>query len=167
MKYTRLNYPRLNYPRLNYPGLNYPGLFVVLLSAALISACGTKYSLPAQTPAEPVEQPDEPVVLQRQVINPTTREAPVRRLPAVVALRDQAAIASTANDHSRAIGILERALRISPNDPQTFYDLAASHLALQQPQQALQLARRAIGLNPTPRQRQAIEDLISRSEAML
>lgn len=120
-------------------------------------------------PAPAIEQP-KTVEPARPTIEPTATvppPQPVQSLPAAVALRDQAASATAANDHRRAIGLLERALRVSPNDPQTFYDLASSHLAMKQPQQALQLARRGLTLNPTNAQREALQQLATRSEAML
>jgi len=125
------------------------------------------------TPDNPVI---EPVVIQQPRIEPevdiaTTATTPrvevVQSLPAVAALREQATIASTASDHARAIGLLERALRIAPGDPQTFYDLASNHLALKQPQQAMQLARRGLTLNPNNNQRDALQELVTRSQSML
>jgi len=155
---------------------------VLILPLLLATACGTKYATPRPPVAQPVdnfpapEPVTEPQVVQQPAIEPdvdiaTTatveRQPTVQSLPAAIALRDQAAIATLARDHSRAIGLLERALRISPDDPQTFYDLATNHLALQQPQQAQQLARRGLTLNPTNSQRDALQNLISRSQAAL
>ncbi len=145
----------------------------LLLPALLLTACGTRYSTMPRIEQEPpvqVIEPPAPVEPVRPSIEPTATVPPVeplQSLPAVVALRDQAARATAANDHSRAIGLLERALRVSPDDPQTFYDLANSHLALKQPEQALQLARRGLSLNPTSTQRDSLEQLAARSEAML
>ena len=147
----------------------------VVIPCLILTACGTKYSS-----TKPVSKPDIPVIKTpttvtpseppTPVIEPTTSVPPdetVQSLPAAIALRDQASIATTAKDYPRAIGLLERALRISPDDPQTFYALAQNHLAMQQPQQALQLARRGLTLNPTNAQRQALETLASQSEAAL
>ncbi len=91
----------------------------------------------------------------------------VRSLPAAIALRDQAANATAADNHSRALGLLERALRISPDDPLTFQALAQSHLAMNQPGQALQLARRGLSLNPTNAQRDSLMALVEKCQAML
>lgn len=150
--------------------MNHKNLLPLVLPCLLLSACGTKYSTgPAtQIEVEPVEpQPVEPA---RPQIRPTTSAPPtqaVQSLPAAVSLRQQAEVATSANDHQRAIGLLERALRISPNDPQTFYNLALNYLAMNQAQQALQLARRGLTLNPTVDQRRALQALADRSEAML
>lgn len=141
-----------------------------------VSACGPRYITDAPTPEtlppllngeQPTPSEPEPL---RPIIEPTATlppPLPTQSLPAAVALRDQAKVATTANDYSRAIGLLERALRISPDDPQTFYDLASNLLAMNQPQEALQLARRGLSLNPTAVQRSELEQLVSRSQAMM
>ena len=105
-----------------------------------------------------------------QVIRPTTvttPDEPARSLPAAIALRAQASQAADANNHSRAIGLLERAIRISPQDPVNFEALAKSHLAMNQPGQALQLVRRALSLNPTDSQRTSLTALAEKCQAML
>ncbi len=155
--------------------MNFKQIFALLVTALLLAGCGTKYTVDRPEPSPPVRdtetpEPVEPVKPARPQITPTTIKPPaeaIQSLPAAVALRDQAEVATSANDHARAIGLLERALRISPNDPQTFYELALNHLAMQQPQQALQLARRGLTLNPTTLQRQALERLTARSQSML
>ena len=151
--------------------------FVLGLTVLSLSACGARVTRSTTAPApQPVERTVQttPEATTRapepQLIEPTTSLPPeqaVQSLPAAIALRDQASIAANANDYSRAIGLLERALRISPDDPQTFYDLALNHLSLQQPQQALQLARRGLSLNPTNKQKDALDILVARGEAML
>lgn len=151
--------------------MTYKNISALLLLCVFLTACGTKFSTPPRIEDRPVvvEQP-KPAEPARPTIEPTATvppPQPVQSLPAAVALRDQAANAAAANDHRRAIGLLERALRVSPNDPQTFYDLASSHLAMKQPQQALQLARRGLTLNPTNAQREALQRLATQSEAML
>ena len=151
-------------------------LMALMLPALLLTSCGTKFSTPPNIEQKPPVQviepppPPPPVEPTRPTIEPTATvppPKPIQSLPAAVALRNQAASATAAKDHSRAIGLLERALRVSPNDPQTFYDLANNHLALKQPQQALQLARRGLSLNPTNSQRDSLEELVARSQAML
>ncbi len=146
-----------------------------------LAGCGTKYAQPPQTQSPPAQVPttlpEEPVLLPTlppatppEVIRPTTiittpNEA-ARSLPAAIALRDQASRAAAADNHSRAIGLLERAIRISPQDPLTFEALAESHLALDQPGTALQLARRALSLNPTAAQRESLTLLAEKSQAL-
>jgi len=106
----------------------------------------------------------------RPAIEPTVADLPdisVQSSPAVIELRNQATIATRASDHTRAIGLLERALRIQPNDPQTYHDLAVNHLALDRPQQALQLARKGLRLSPNQVQFDALNDIVDRSEPMM
>ena len=163
----------MNSKNISAPQLSRIALASLFLPAFLLTACGTKYAtkpIIEQEPPVQVIEPPAPVEPARPSIEPTATVPPIeplQSLPAVVALRDQAARATAAKDHSRAIGLLERALRVSPDDPQTFYDLANNHLALKQPEQALQLARRGLSLNPTNTQRGSLEQLIARSEAML
>ncbi len=143
-----------------------------------VTACASKYVTEPPTVADrpPLlsgdpQPPIEPALNTpgRSSIEPATLppRIPAPTLPAAVNLRDQAANASAAGDHTRAVGLLERALRISPEDAQTYHDLASNHLAMNQPQQALQLARRGLTLNPTNPQRSALEQLVSRSQASL
>ena len=154
---------------------------LVLAITVLLSACGTKYSTTSRTQAPsarvPVIIPETPAPATTlpepptpQVIRPTTMTPPsdpVRSLPAALALRDQASGAAEAGNHSRAIGLLERAIRISPQDPLTFQALAENHLAMNRPGQALQLVRRGLSLNPTTSQRETLELLAEKCRASL
>jgi len=151
-------------------------LTAMVLPALLLTGCGSKFSTQRSvekgTPVQVIEPPAPPAPVEpaRPAIEPTATvppSEPLRSLPAAISLRDQAARASAANDHSRAIGLLLRALRVSPDDPQTYYDLASSHLKLNQPREALQIARRGLSLNPTNTQRESLERLVARSEATL
>lgn len=164
---------RKKYPA---PMLPHKILTAMVLPALLLTGCGSKFStqrsVEKETPVQVIEPPAPPAPVEpaRPAIEPTATvppSEPLRSLPAAISLRDQAARASAANDHSRAIGLLLRALRVSPDDPQTFYDLASSHLKLNQPQEALQIARRGLSLNPTNTQRESLERLVARSEATL
>jgi len=144
-----------------------------VLPAFVLTGCGTKFSTQRGIEEDPpvqIIEPQEPAAPTRPAIEPTATvppSEPIQSLPAVTDLRDQAARAAAASDHSRAIGLLLRALRVSPNDPQTYYELASNHLALNQPQQALQIARRGLSFNPTDSQRESLERLVARSEATL
>ena len=161
------------------PGLQIIRTSLVILCALSLAACGTKYSRsPSATerPA-PVVQPantqlpdpaptDQTVpVIRPTATNPAVDE--VRSLPAAVALREQATSASAQSNHLRAIGLLERAIRISPQDPQTFQDLAKNHLAMNQPAQALELVQRALSLNPSAKQQISLQALAEQCRAML
>jgi len=137
-----------------------------------LSACATQYSSDrdgwSRQPAH--QQTTEPVIEepQRPIILPTATTAPaepIRSLPAAISLREQAANASATGDHQKAIGLLERALRISPQDPDTFIALAQNNLAMNQPQQAMQLARRGMSTNPTETQRRSLQGIVDRAQA--
>ncbi len=149
---------------------------LALASYILISGCGVKYSTggvptassprPAPTeqapPAAPVPEPVAPAI---RPDSPTVSTA--RSLPAAVALRDQAASATEASNYSRAIGLLERAIRVSPRDPATYQALAENHLALNQPAQALQIVRRALVLDPDAQQYEKLIELEQQCMALL
>ena len=165
----------------NDTGIRSASLSLVVVFTILLSACGTKYSSTSRTPIPtdpaPVIVPDAPATSSRQpappepqIIRPTTIAPPAdqaRSLPAALALRDQASSAAETGNHARAIGLLERAIRISPQDPLTFQALAQSHLAMNRPGQALQLVRRGLSLNPTPSQRESLELLAEKCRAQL
>ena len=135
-----------------------------------LSGCASQYSSDRRQ-QQPTAQPAiDPVIEEpaRPVILPTTTTAPsepVRSLPAAKALRDQATNASESGQHQKAIGLLERALRISPQDPETFIALAQNNIAMEQPQQAMQLARRGLSLNPTQQQRQSLQRIVDQAQA--
>ena len=157
-------------------------LKVIVVTATLgvsLTACGTKFSssrAPVPNP-QPVQQPQitqpapipptqEPVApMIRPTKKPDAEQA--RSLPAALSLRSQARNAAEDGNHTRAIGLLERAIRISPTDPATFQALAESHLAMNRPHQALEMIKRALNLNPTIDQRLALEALAARSQAQL
>lgn len=145
----------------------------VLTACCTLAACATQYSadreaLRQQSTQQPVtepvvEEPPRPVILPSTT---TTPAEPVRSLPAATALRDRASLAAEAGEHQKAIGLLERALRISPQDPQTYIALASNNLAMNQSQQAMQLARRGLSLNPTDAQRQSLQNIVDQAQAL-
>jgi len=147
-------------------------LTVVVITVALLGACTTGPSKSRKRPQpEPVRKPPEIVQPTRPVIRPTESRLPEvtvqRSSPAVIELRKQAALATRANDQRRAIGLLERALRIQPDDPQTYHDLAFNHLSLNRPQQAMQLARKGLRLSPSQSQRDALIGILNQSESIV
>ena len=156
------------------------GLGILLLGH--LSGCANPISRPAldrpsvisRSPSTPppavADEQQSELPPATQIIRPTISTAedqPARSLPAAIALRDQAGKTAKDGDHRRAIVLLERAVRISPDDPLTFKALAENHLALSQPREALQLARRGLSLNPTAAQGDELRALVSRCEAML
>ncbi len=61
-----------------------------------------------------------------------------------LALQDEAQRAATAGDPTKAIQILERAIRIEPTRPELWLELARAHLQNGNPAQAEQFARKAL-----------------------
>ncbi len=97
----------------------------------------------------------------------------VNRLPqqkqqsAAAGLRSQARAAVADGDSEKAIRYLERALRIAPREAQTYYDFANVRLNQQRPAEALQLARRGLGMRPDLSLRNDLEQLVQISNARL
>lgn len=97
----------------------------------------------------------------------------VNRLPqqkqqsAAASLRSQARAAVADGDNDRAIRYLERALRIAPREAQTYYDFANVRLKQQRPEEALQLARRGLGMHPGLSLRNDLEQLVQLSNERL
>ena len=153
----------------------------VLFVSITLAACGTKYAGTNRSGTLPSAQtriPTSPAPDSAESTAPTTVSSEIRptsvpdqstprSLPAAIALREQAIQAASQQNHIRAIGLLERAIRISPDDPETFRALAESHLAENRPQQALELTRRALALNPSPTQQITLAQLEQRCLAGL
>jgi tetratricopeptide (TPR) repeat protein len=111
------------------------------------------------------EEPEERVAI-------ATPES-IDRLPqrkqqsAAASLRNQARAAVADGDNDKAIRYLERALRIAPRDAQTYYDFANVRLKQQRPEEALQLARRGLGMHPDLSLRNDLEQLVQLSNERL
>jgi tetratricopeptide (TPR) repeat protein len=71
---------------------------------------------------------------------------PPARSAAVVSLQSQAATERSAGDYERSAATLERAIRIAPQDPSLWLDLALARLAQARPDVAEGLALRAAAL---------------------
>ncbi len=142
---------------------------VVTLSVlATLSACAVvpyeqasrqQTSAPEQSPR--VEEPEAALIVPQQ----PERDVRVEKsapssLPAAKRMRQLASAEGDKGDYQRAVALLERALRISPRDPETYYELARNHLLLDNPEQALQLAQRGLSLNPSASQRTRLDRLI-------
>ncbi len=131
----------------------YLGRYLALaLIATIISSCGVDYS-PASfpperyppTPLPPIGQPPTAPALpepsQQPAPPPTAQTQPASNL-LLASAREQ----MQAGQPSRAAATLERALRIAPNDPYLWHELAQIRLAAGEWQQAIQLANKSRGL---------------------
>ncbi len=111
-------------------------LLVITGGCAVAPAPSTPASAPASVPAssDPGATPPAP-----------SPQVPAAS-PAVVALTEQAALASSAGDHDNAATLLERALRMEPRNAELWHALAATRLRAGDDQQAEQFALRSLGL---------------------
>jgi len=131
--------------RLNpIPGSTAPR--ILLMSAALIAiaACTSAPPPPVVDASRPAagrgtgDQQDEKTTL-------LGRPAPPQNT-ATLALLDESAAAGEAGDHQRAVGYLERAIRLEPRDARLWIALAEQHIKLGQWQIGKQHAQKAIAL---------------------
>lgn len=140
-----------------------------VVAALVMSAC-TVVPYEQARPNKPARTVSKPVVVERQqqeallvpqqpqTALPAT-QAP-KSLPAAKRMRQLASAEGEKGDYKRAIALLERALRISPRDPETYYELARNHLLMDEASQALQLAQRGLSLKPVPELRRRLEQLV-------
>lgn len=154
-----------------------------VLTALALSACTVvPYEQAQTTPgySEPTIRAQQPDILPESATNEETLVVPQQpeveiaensassaSLPAAQRMRQLASAEGEKGEYRRAVALLERALRISPRDPETYYELARNHMLLGDPAQALQLARRGLSLSPTPEQRTRLEQLVDESRAAL
>jgi tetratricopeptide (TPR) repeat protein len=131
------------------------GALVVALSLALAGCVSPQPSPTPQPPRYPPTQttPRQPYPPPSQS-GPQTQPAPQTpaqpgRTPnaqpsVTLALQDEAQRAATAGDLTKAAQILERAIRIEPDRPELWIELARVHLKEGNPDQAEQFARKAL-----------------------
>jgi cytochrome c-type biogenesis protein CcmH/NrfG len=93
---------------------------------------------PYPYPTQPAPQPAPAPAPQPDRAQPRTQSS------ATLALQDEAQRAATAGDLSKATQILERAIRIEPDRPELWIELARVHLKEGNPAQAEQFARKAL-----------------------
>ena len=134
------------------------GIAMIVL---LVAACTTTTGPPAPHPSLPPRQvpsappptyPAPPPPASHPPPAPAPTPAPSTPVvpaphadPSVtVALREQSVAAEMNGDHDRAVALIERALRIEPNNPQLWIDLAHLHLDEGDKAGAEQFARKAL-----------------------
>ena len=134
-----------------------------LILAALLSlltGCITEQPTPRTNPLPPTRPPvqtaprqpapyppypSQPLPQPTPTPAPAQPGAPSHTQPSVtLALQDEAQRAATAGDLSKATQILERAIRIEPDRPELWIELARVHLKEGNPAQAEQFARKAL-----------------------
>lgn len=137
-----------------------------------LSACTVVPMEEART-TEPVQttevktKPQDALIVPQQPKSSLQASEPAKSLPAATRIRQLASAEGEKGDYKRAIALLERALRISPRDPETYYELARHYLLMEEPAQALQLAQRGLSLKPSLDQRHRLEQLVDDCRAKL
>lgn len=137
---------------------------MAFVAAIALTACAaspvtpTNPSIPSSTtPPPPTEQPGS-AVPPTETPTPPVRPAPrtFRLGPAANSLATQAQGLSTSGQHAQAAATMERALRIEPDNPLVWLELAKIRLAGGDTAQAENLARRALALSSgAPREQSA------------
>ena len=130
------------------------GLLVLLTGCVTEPQTSSPYPrapapLPSQTPTTrppwPYPAPTQPAPQPvPQAPPPAQPAAPKQQSTVTLALQDEAQRAATAGDLPKAIQILERAIRIQPDSPQLWIELARCHLKEGNAAQAEQFARKAL-----------------------
>ncbi|MGI9285943.1 MAG: tetratricopeptide repeat protein [Pseudomonadales bacterium] len=165
--------------------------FITVILLTWLSSCVTidplpPVPMPDERPSSPGEQrdtdieqtfperfPDEdsPAAEEERVAIATPqsvdRPPQQKQQSAAASLRGQAHAAVAHGDNDKAIRYLERALRIAPREAQTYYDFANVRLNQQRPEEALQLARRGLGMHPDLSLRNDLEQLVQLSKDRL
>lgn len=138
----------------------------LLCTAFLLTACQT---LPDQQPL--VETNNETQKAKTTVTaTPQTKKHQAPKVdevakisPAVSSLLSQANTQQQAGNHQAAISTLERAIRVAPRYPESYYRLASIHFQQGNYQQAATLAQKAISLGASGRLREQSLSLIANS----
>ena len=130
---------------------------IAVASVVLLAGCVTEQPAPNRgpyPPAPPQTVPRQPTPYPLPYPTPAPQPTPApaqpdraqpRTQPSVtLALQDEAQRAATAGDLSKATQILERAIRIEPDRPELWIELARVHLKEGNPAQAEQFARKAL-----------------------
>jgi len=128
---------------------------LIILGASLLNACATSQPgneipvydatgtrIDTQKSEVIVYQSAEPSAARVEIENKDTKN------PAVIALMQNAKDHERRGDYVSAAGALERAIRISPRDAELYLHLARLRLQQKNYQQAEQLCRKAISLEP-------------------
>lgn len=122
-------------------------LVVVITSSLVLSAC--------QTPGSRADTPKRPSATS--TVNNTNNSA-------AIAIRAQADDAMAKGDIAKANRLLDRALRVAPNDPKNYLALALLRLEQQRPDDARAFAEKGLTLNPDPQTRKQLDGVLKQIE---
>ncbi|WP_163835788.1 tetratricopeptide repeat protein [Spartinivicinus ruber] len=129
-----------------------------VVDAAPVSAGRPEYREP-----QVVTQPNQQNEDQYAYVTPDYPDSGVSSNPAARRLIDRALEQRATGDLEAAAATLERALRVAPNDPEVYYELASIRLNQQNYAQAEQLARRGLSLTRDPGMRARLQSIIDQS----
>ncbi|PKH04377.1 hypothetical protein CXF72_01130 [Psychromonas sp. MB-3u-54] len=147
--------------------MNFFNKCAVLCLPWVLVACGTIPTQPMDETKRPavIETPPEPV--QPPVVSP--QEAPVdsaaRAPSAVVYLIKRAEQQAQNGDPKAAASSLERALRMAPRFPESYYRLGELRYLEGAYNQAISLAQKALRLGAEGMLRRQAQDLVSKASA--
>lgn len=151
--------------------MNFLNKFAVLSLPWLLVACGT---IPTTQPIDQGKRPEvietqpKPVIIPKPpVVQP--QEAPVDSAPkapsAVVALLKRAEQQAQSGDRRAAAASLERAIRIAPRFPESYYRLGELRYQEGAYNQAASLAQKALSLGAEGMLRRQAQDLVYKAKA--
>lgn len=133
------------------------------LRPEVIDAAPAPSSRPDYQQPPVVTQPNQNNQDQYAYVTPDYPDSAVSSNPAARRLIDRALEQRAGGDMEAAAATLERALRVAPNDPEVYYELAAIRLNQQNYAQAEQLARRGLSLTSNPSMRARLQSIIDQS----
>ncbi|GLS91411.1 hypothetical protein GCM10007916_24800 [Psychromonas marina] len=134
----------------------------ILSAALLLTAC---QSIPTTQQSSETNTPVNNKEVQVQTRQQVLEVDDVNQLsPAVSGLISQADAQKKADNNIAAMRTLERAIRIAPRHPESYYLLGELHFAEGNQTQARSLAQKAISLGATGKVRKQSLQLISKTE---
>ncbi|MDE1463180.1 tetratricopeptide repeat protein [Spartinivicinus poritis] len=129
----------------------------------VVDAAPAPAARPEYRQPQVVTQPRQENQDQYAYVTPDYPDSGVSNNPAARRLIDRALEQRASGDLEAAAATLERALRVAPNDPEVYYELASIRLSQQNYAQAEQLARRGLSLTRDPGMRARLQSIIDQS----
>jgi tetratricopeptide (TPR) repeat protein len=153
--------------------MNYFNKFAVLCLPWVLVACGTIPTQPTDKTKRPevIEIRPEPVIIipEPPIAIAAPQEVPVDRAArapsAVVSLFKRAEQQAQNGDSKAAASSLERALRIAPRFPESYYRLGELRYQTGDYNQAASLAQKALRLGAEGMLRRQAQDLVNKASA--
>ncbi|PKF61028.1 hypothetical protein CW745_12000 [Psychromonas sp. psych-6C06] len=128
---------------------------IMLLS---LSACQT---VPTEQTENETNVPQNDQSVKQEKVKPKPVDSASEVSPVIVSLLAQSQIQLDSGNVNHAVAILDRAIRISPRYPESYYRLAIIRLQQGEQQQAKSLAQKSISLGATGRLKRDALQLIN------